>query len=235
VRQEQTTGARDRPERRGRRPWLLRLGLVVAVLGTMLLPSASPATVAEQRARLPPAATCVDPVEGIWRCHFNDPRRFAWREFTLEIHRAKGSADALTGSITNHGWSGGAEQAEPPICTAGVYRWQIKMDAAGSFRDGKVRFGGTRWWLDKQLCGEGSWGPGSYNLDNFDGTVDPELQEFQSISNDGGALVNVPMVFRRIRCFDEGGDAAPLPEGPVSAPAFAPPVRAASCCGSTER
>lgn len=223
-------------ERRSRRPWLLRLGLLAAVLGTVLPPSTSPATVTEQRARLPPPATCEDPVEGIWRAHYHDPRRFAWREFTLEIHRQKGSAEELTGTVTNHGWGGGAEQSQPPACTAGVQRWQIKMDGAGSYRDRTVRFGGTRWWLDKQICGQGHWGPGSYNLDQFAGTIDPQLQEFQSVGNDGGVLVNVPMVFRRIRCFDEqGGDTGLLPTGPVQAPAFSPPVRGASCCGSTER
>ena len=39
---------------------------LVGLLGALvLLPSVAPATVEEQRARLPPPATCQDPIEGV--------------------------------------------------------------------------------------------------------------------------------------------------------------------------
>ena len=33
-------------------------------------------------------------------------------------------------------------------------------------------------------------GPWGYNLDNFSGEIDPEIQEFQSLNNDGGRDVD---------------------------------------------
>jgi hypothetical protein len=214
----------------------MRALVAIVFLGSVLLPTRSPATVAEQRARLPPPATCTDPVEGIWRAHYHDPRRAAWREWTLEIHRTKGSETAIEGTITNHGWNGGPDRQQPGACTPDLDRWQIKMEARGSLRAGQVTFGGIRWWLDRQICGRRTWGPGSYNVDTFSGTIDPALQEFQSVGNDGGVLVDAAMVFRRIHCFDEDNPAASpsVPAGPVTAPELFPRRRAASCCSSTE-
>ena len=45
-----------------------------------------------------------------------------------------------------------------------------------------------------------------YNLDRFTGKIDEEREEFQSVNNDGGRMVNHPTVFRRIKC-DEHDDA----------------------------
>jgi hypothetical protein len=42
----------------------------------------------------------------------------------------------------------------------------------------------------------------AYNLDHFTGRIDTELQEFQSVNNDGGRAVNEPKVFRRVRCLE---------------------------------
>ena len=66
------------------------------------------------------------------------------------------------------------------------------------------------------ICGS-SIGFG-YNLDNFTGTIDPEIQEFQSVNNDGGISVNEPNVFRRIRCFE-----GPAPTDDVEPPPFQRP------------
>jgi len=216
----------------------VRAAVLLGLVASFLLPSSSPATVAEQRARLPPPATCTDPVEGIWRAHYYASSRAAWRIFSLEIHRTKGSPTELEGSVTNHGWNGGPDHQEPGACNGSLDEWQIKMDGRGTFSDGKVRFGGTRWWLDKQICGKRTWGPGSYNLDQFAGTIDPSQQEFQSVGNDGGALVNVPMVFRRVHCFDEGTPQDQPPSAPsivVTPPSYLPGRHASGCCGSTER
>jgi hypothetical protein len=218
------------------RLWPVRVAVAVVLSASVLLPASAPATVAEQRARLPPPATCVDPIEGIWRAHYNDPKRYAWREWTLEIRRTKGSESGIEGTITNHGWNGGPDRQQPGPCTADLDRWQIKMDARGTYRDGQVIFGGTRWWLDQQICGHRVWGPGAYNVDTFSGTVDAALQEFQSVGNDGAVLVDAAMVFRRIHCFDQDAPDASvtLPLGPVIPPELFPRRRAPSCCSSTE-
>jgi hypothetical protein len=47
-----------------------------------------------------------------------------------------------------------------------------------------------------------------YRPDHFTGTIDPAIQEFQSVNNDGGRAVNDPMVFRRIACGEGDGEAS---------------------------
>ena len=51
------------------------------------------------------------------------------------------------------------------------------------------------------------------------GRIDPEIQEFRSVNNDGGPAVNVPQVFRRIRCFPPQSN----PHVTVDPPPFQPP------------
>ncbi len=192
-----------------------------------MCPRGAPAgTVAEQRARLPPPATCQDPVEGIWKSHDYDPRWGDWTVFTLEVHRVEGSESELKGTILNDTWYGPADQTEPGPCL-GNLRFKVSMDANGSVVDGQIAFGGVgEWRMDEVVCG--SWN-GGYNLDNFTGTIDPDIQEFQSINNDGGRAVNAPTVFRRIKCFDEGGSDEPHIE--VAPPPFYLPQEERAGCG----
>jgi hypothetical protein len=183
--------------------------------------------VEEQRARLPPPATCQDPVEGIWKSHDYDPRWGDWTVFTLEVRRVAGSESELEGTILNDTWYGPAEQTEPGPCQ-GNLRFKISMDAKGTVVEGTIAFGGVgQWRLDEVVCG--SW-DGGYNLDNFTGTIDPEIQEFQSVNNDGGRAVNAPTVFRRIKCFDDG-----VPDEPhievAPPPFYVPREQPAAGCG----
>jgi hypothetical protein len=46
------------------------------------------------------------------------------------------------------------------------------------------------------------------------------LQEFQSVNNDGGRYIDVPTVFRRVECFEEG----PAPSIEITPPAFVPEI-----------
>ncbi|HEY8427073.1 MAG TPA: hypothetical protein VIL20_01810, partial [Sandaracinaceae bacterium] len=70
------------------------------------MPSRAPATIAEQRARLPPAAECDDEiVAGIWRSHAYNAQFGDWAVFTLTIRRVPGHPDQLVGTITNHSWT----------------------------------------------------------------------------------------------------------------------------------
>jgi len=93
------------------------------------------------------------------------------------------------------------------------------MDARGTVTNGThIQFGGVgSWRLDQVHCRSGPFG---YNLDNFTGDIDPAILEFQSVNNDGGRAVNVPNVFRRVRCPPRETARAPR-VNPV-APAFYP-------------
>ena len=201
---------------------LLAPALCVTTL--MLIPDIAPATVAEQRARLPPPAECGDPIAGVWRSHSFDGPFQQWQVFTLEINRDEAQPSLLTGTIVNNAWDGMPESPEPPPCAGGLH-FIVHMDGAGSYDDvtSQVHFGGVNWRLDQLLCGSGV-GFG-YNLDQFTGVVDHELQEFQSVNNDGGRAVNVPTVFRRIECFDApNDDQGPATGIQIQPPSFQPPT-----------
>ena len=185
--------------------------LVLLALALGVFAPAVHANVQEQRARLPPPATCTDPVEGIWMSHKYSPDYGDWYMFTLKIHRVPGSATELTGEILSHSWNGTPQEEQPPPCRPGLDHWQVFMTARGHAQPGgQIFFGGTAWRPDQAFCGRAP-GPGMYNLDNFSGTIDPAIQEFQSVNNDGGRSVNDPMVFRRVRCLDNPTPNVPRP------------------------
>ncbi|MEM9190680.1 MAG: hypothetical protein AAGF12_15955 [Myxococcota bacterium] len=189
------------------------------------LPRVAPATIAEQRARLPPPAECDDPVAGVWRSHQYDTTYRDWTIFTLTIQRVEGSDTQLSGLIHNHSWDAGPEQEEPGPCRPGLSEWEVSMDGHGTFdEDGQIFFGGQgAWRLDRIIC---NFGPGGYNLDNFSGRIDFDLQEFQSVNNDGGRAVNHPTVFRRVSCFQS----PPAPHAIEEPPPFYPDMSRGCGC-----
>jgi hypothetical protein len=201
-------------------PSLGKLVLVAFAVGTSLRPARAPATVQEQRARLPPPAQCPDPVAGIWKSHSYSEVYSDWTIFTLDVRRVDGSPSELSGTITNEQWIGAPEQSQPGPCTGNLH-YKVSMDALGSVKDGHIAFGGVgEWRMDAVLCGDFSYG--GYNLDRFTGDIDPELLEFQSVQNDGGRAVNVPVVFRRVQCLD-GTTPTEEPRVFVAPPPFYPP------------
>lgn len=179
-------------------------------------------TVAEQRARLPPPAFCEDPVAGTWRSHSWVEHWGEWAIFTLDIRRDESNPNVLSGTMRNESWFGSRDASEPPPC-AGELHYIVTMNARGTYTDGNIEFAGTDWRLDGVLCGS-AYGF-DYNLDRFSGHIDPDLQEFQSMNNDGGRYVNVPMVFRRVACVD----AAPPTQITVTPPSFYPEDARAGC------
>ncbi len=205
---------RDRP--RARRA--IAVALVCLIGWLMLRPSGAPATIQEQRARLPPPAFCEDEVEGIWRSHSYWRGHGQWYIFIAEIRRVPGDPNRLRGTITSEFWNGGADDEQPPPCRPGGYHQLVRMPAAGNIANGIVTFGGTSWTVERVYCGHRTW---HYYPDNFSGRIDPDIQEFQSVNNDGGPAVNVPQVFRRIRCFPPGS----TPHITVEPPPFQPPER----------
>ncbi len=204
---------------------LRRVVAVLAILaGVASVTAPTRATIEEQRSRLPPPAECEDPVIGVWKSHKWDPRYADWTIFTLEIRRVPGSANALIGRISNHQWSGTPADEQPAQCQPGAYEWVVSMDAQGTVdTEGRIVFGGIgQWRLDQVLCNEGPWG---YNLDNFSGTIDRSINEFQSVNNDGGRAVNDPTVFRRIQCFSPES----RPHVAVEPPPFFPRPPTSGC------
>jgi len=190
----------------------------------MLLSRSAPGTVAEQRARLPPPADCEDSVEGVWRSHKFSPRHHDWHVQTLYIRRVKGSETDLQGKITAEVWYGGREQEQPGPCR-GLTHYQVTMGAKGTVVDGEIRFWGETLKLDRVMCGRYR----GYNKDHFSGKIDFDIQEFQSVNNDGGRAVNDPTVFRRIRCWDSAEQEGPPPQINVTPPAFYPERRTGGC------
>ena len=222
-----TRSATGAPRHRRRR--LLTLA-VVLVAGVSLLPQESSATVEEQRARLPPPADCPDKVEGTWQALVYTAHQTSWYDYTLVIKRS-GPADAkgsgpIEGEMTSHYWYGGATQDKPPSCVPGGRELTIKMPGKGTIdAHANVAFGATTWSVGSVQCGY----VGGYNPDNFTGKIDPAIQEFQSVNNDGGGAVNEPAVFRRIRCL--GAPDAPFRKSTQAPPAFSPPKRSSWSCG----
>ena len=197
------------------------LAAFLAVAGAWLAPGVGHGTIEEQRARLPPAAECDDEiVAGVWRSHTYSPQYGDWQIFTLTIRRVPGSPNQLVGTISNHDWVGPPSAEEPPPCAQQVgTEWVVSMDARGYVgENNQIFFGGVgAWRVDQVVC---RGGPGGYNLDNFSGTIDPTILEFQSENNDGGRAVHEPHVFRRIRC--PPVESAVSPSVQTRPPAFYP-------------
>ncbi len=216
-------------DRTSARRWGLRALSAAFVAAVLLSARPSPGTVAEQRERLPAAAECEDDlIVGHWRAHQHYPDVRGWTEFTLVIERVPESATQLRGKIYNHSWPGGPGREQPGKCDAEQrYRLRVAMEAEGTIVHDVVKFGGTSWKIDELICGAmpGGW---YYNLDVFTGKVDRARQEFQSVNNDGGRMVNHPTVFRRIKCLDEG----PKPSVEIKPPPIFP-ENASGCACST--
>jgi len=198
------------------------------MLAVVLQSSPGHGDVQEQRARLPPPAReCADPVEGVWMSHAYYEGQREWYIFTLTVHRSAPGSTELVGSIHAEFWEGyDAHAAAPPPCHPGLSHNQVDMPAVGHARGNEIDFGGTSVTHLPPLCGDGFFG---YAADNFSGTIDPAILEFQSVNNDGGWAVNEPTVFRRIRCI-EPPEPAPRPHPYVTPPPFLPP-RVAGLCG----
>lgn len=194
---------------------------IAAMLALMTVGvSEAPATVEEQRARLPPAAECPSPVAGKWKSLSFDERQRTWYEYVLEVREDPKDPSILSGTITVDAWEGPEDSPEPPVpCRR---RFRGKMPGHGSFVHGEVAFGGGEFELIGTECGADP----VYNPDQFTGTLDPVRHEFQAVNNDGGDAVNEPAVFRRIGCVDSerkqaGSDVAPPP--------FFPKHRSSGC------
>lgn len=211
--------------RRGRAGIVMLAGFAVAIT---LAPAEAPATIEQQRARLPAPAKCRDPVAGVWRSHAYNEMWEEWNVFTLSVKRKDGSETELEGTVTNEAWYGPESEEQRGRCE-GRLQYLVSMPGEGKVVNGRIDFGGVREWkLEEVFCGDFD---GGYNLDQFSGQIDPDRLEFQSVNNDGGRFVNVPTVFRRIKCLDGPEDEEEIAVT-VAPPPFYPP-EGASGCGCT--
>ena len=212
---------------------MARAAVAAWLIALIVRPAPSVATVAEQRARLPPAAECDDPIAGTWRGLSYYPNHRQWYEFTLEIARDAARPGELRGRILAHFWDGPADRSEAPACARGLQQLTIRQDARGTYDDGKVWFGGIRWEVDSIQCGHYE---GRYITDQFKGVIDRDRQEFQSINDWSERPDDEATVFRRIRCHDEKPAPAVTPPspapspGPITPPPAQPPSSSGGGC-----
>jgi hypothetical protein len=156
-------------------------------------------TIEGQRALLPGAVSCKDPVEGVWESLKYNPSAATWVRFTLLVHRAAGGV--LSGSILSHTWYGNALDYTPPPCSPQGFEMSVSMVARGHVdRVTHLRFGASSYAVVATQCPTAN---ANYAPDNFSGAIDTARQEFQSINNDGAVDIDVPYVFRRTGCLDE--------------------------------
>ena len=147
-----------------------------------------------QRALLPRAAVCDDPVAGKWEALKFAPGRFQWVRFLLNVQR---EGTSVHGNILSRSWAGTAFDSVPPPCMPGGYDLTVTMPASGRTNGVTISFGASRYSVVAETC---STLVVDYYPDNFSGVIDNSRQEFQSKNNDGAVDFNVPYVFRRIAC-----------------------------------
>lgn len=186
-----------------------RTSLVVgcsALAAVALSPTLLFGSIEEQRARLPPAAEqdagadCSDPAAGVWLGQQYNGRSRTWQRYRLEVRRVAPGSPELVGQVRVHFWAGWYSHSTPVTnCDGGRLSAEVTQNAVGRINGLSLAFGGTDWRTTQVFCQP----PGqviSYNPDRFTGVIDPSIQEFQSVNNDGGSAVNEPVVFRRIEC-----------------------------------
>lgn len=196
-----------------------------ALIGVLLTlgPALAPATIEEQRSRLPPPAfECGDdPIVGIWLAHVYYEHVGQWYVFELNVERDPEGEGLLRGTIRAEFWTGSVGRPQPPLCDEPGNRSAVFEQAKGRADGLALSFDAVE-WRDLEICGPLR---GAYLLDHFSGTVELERMEFQSLLNaDAPEWRDVPTVFRRVRC-----GAAPerelTPRIIVEPPPYQPPER----------
>lgn len=204
----------------------------LAALGLLLAPRRAPADIEEQRARLPPPATCTDPVEGLWMSHSYYPHVSSWYIFTLDVRRTAPGARALVGETRVEYWQAGPNDAAvPTTCVPGLVHRKISAIADGTLDGAHFVWRGHTLTPEIVLCG----GPlNNYELVTFTGDIDFAREEFQNVLAAGPVWTDVRTVFRRVQCRDGAGltpsTSTPGPPAPAVPPP--PPMASRGCCAA---
>jgi hypothetical protein len=178
------------------------VAMLSAISVVALWPRELPASIEDQRARLPaPAqpAQCADPVAGTWQAHVYYARLHDWYRYELRIVRV---GNQLSGTIWLRGWNGTVQETEPPACRPGLRDAEWSEVASGVVQeDGKtLQFNAQSFRVEREHCGHAG---GDYALDRFAGTIDPARQEFVSVNTytfSNGETFSDPTLFRRTAC-----------------------------------
>jgi len=201
---------------------------LAVVAAALFLTGSAPATVAEQRQRLPPPAECSDPIAGVWRAHIYHADRQRWSLNTMELSWNAGRTK-LTSFYENQYWSGGPEDSEPPQppCRAGQFRRKATSTGEGTYSGTELEVRGTKLGSVEHLCGSTKF---TRALGTLTGTVDHERNEFRSEMTSRFGID--PIIWRRIRCVGEAAPTlvTPPPPPPVLPPPSPPsPSRSGGC------
>ncbi len=186
-----------------------------------VLPRESPASIEEQRARLPPPAECTDDLEGEWLALTRNDVFGDWYQVRLTIKRTEPGAQTIEGQMYVRFWNGGPKEMTPPPCSSSSGQERVVIQpSTGTYVNDEVQFHAQSWSFAPESC----YKRGRYNLDHYSGRIDHKIHEFQSVNNDGGRAVNEPAVFRRVKCLNGPEVLAPTFQRPVDvkAPSFTP-------------
>jgi len=217
-----------RPSRRFRLASLSAL----LVAATLVIAKRAPATVAEQRQRLPPPAKCTDPIAGVWMSHDYRADIDRWGIITMELRRVSTTPPELRSRYHHDWWTGAPKESEPPpSCRPGLRHVISESTGEATYKAPKLEVRGTVLGKHELLCGASL---PERALGVLTGDVDESIQEFQSTMT--SRFGTYPIVWRRVRCFEDpaGPDPTSSPVvKDVAPPAVAPKVRDRSCgCGN---
>ncbi|MDP3277109.1 MAG: hypothetical protein Q8Q09_18095 [Deltaproteobacteria bacterium] len=178
-----------------------------------LRPQSAPASIEDQRARLPPTQVrggCSDEVSGRWIAHVYYAQLRDWYRYELLLTQR---GDVLSGSIRLRGWTGTPSESEPPACRPGLRDAEWSEPAEGLVIRGpdglSVRVDATSVRIEATHCGSAS---GTFALDHFAGRIDPTTQEFVSTNTYtfGAQTLTDLTVFRRVACADGASPSPPI-------------------------
>ena len=142
---------------------------------------------------------CSDPIAGVLRGQKYNADAGYWVIYTLRIRRPAAGSTHLTGTIGSESWSGGPSESRPPACRADLRHFHVRMRARGRFSaDGSFDFEGTSVHIERNHCNDPD--AFDYRPDHFRGRLDQATRFLQTTNSDGGAAVNAPTVFQRVRC-----------------------------------
>ena len=173
---------------------------LAAFVAVTVPPSRAPATLDEQRERLPPPASgCGDPVEGLWQAYWYADDHQKWFVESFEVRRDPSDTNRLATRYRTESWAGGPRDSRPPSpCRAGDDHAVADNVGTGTFEDGVLAITGTRHTNFRTVCGNRAPPRDNSRFATVSGRVDVRRQEFQSTFV--GRSCRHRIVYRRIAC-----------------------------------